>query len=68
MGFSHIVSASSKLPKDPEFVDELRDIVGLYLDPPATPSSCPSTKRARSRPSTARLADEEGRAGTMTCV
>ena len=24
-----------KLSKDPEFVDKLRDIVGLYVDPPA---------------------------------
>jgi hypothetical protein len=24
-----------KLSKDPEFVDKLRDVVGLYVDPPA---------------------------------
>jgi hypothetical protein len=30
-----------KLSKDPEFVDKLRDVVGLYVDPPAhaTPSA-----------------------------
>jgi hypothetical protein len=33
MGFSPIVSTSSKLSKDPELVDKLHDIVGLY--PPA---------------------------------
>jgi len=25
-----------KLSTDPQFVDKLRDIVGLYVDPPAT--------------------------------
>jgi hypothetical protein len=38
-----------ELSKDPEFVDKLRDIVGLYVDPRRTPSCFPSTKRARSR-------------------
>ena len=38
-----------KLSTDPHFVDKLHDIVGLYLDPPATPSSSRWTKRAKSR-------------------
>ena len=42
-----------KLSTDPEFVDKLRDIVGLYVDPRRTPSCFPSTRRARSRRSTA---------------
>ena len=42
-----------KLSKDPEFVDKLRDVVGLYVDPPAHAVVFSSTKRARSRPSTA---------------
>src|ERR1700720_809802 len=29
----------AQMSKDPEFVEKLRDIVGLYVDPPATPSS-----------------------------
>jgi hypothetical protein len=42
-----------KLSKDPEFVDKLRVVVGLYVDPRRTPSCSASTKRARSRPSIA---------------
>jgi transposase len=42
-----------KLSNDPRFVDKLRDVVGLYVDPPRTPSSCRSTKRARFRRSIA---------------
>lgn len=42
-----------KLSNDPKFVEKLRDVVGLYLDPPATPSSCRSMKRAKFRRSTA---------------
>jgi len=41
-----------KLSTDPRFVAKLRDIVGVYVDPPATPSSSRSTRRARSRRST----------------
>jgi hypothetical protein len=44
-----------KLSRDPEFVDKLRDVVGLYVGPPRpTPSCFPSTRRARSRRSTER--------------
>src|SRR6195256_2932062 len=42
-----------KLSKDPEFVEKLRDIVGLYVDPPAHAN-------AGARPHPARSADEEG--------
>jgi hypothetical protein len=40
-----------KLSKDPEFVDKLRGVVGLYVDPPAHAWCSASTKRAKSRPS-----------------
>jgi transposase len=43
-----------KLSRDPKFVDKVRDIVGLYVDPRRMPSSFPLTKRARSRRSTER--------------
>ncbi len=43
-----------KLSNDPRFVDKLRDVVGLYVDPPAhaivlvpTPSAVNSTISAR---------------------
>ena len=35
MGSNRIASASSSCPTTREFVDKLRDIVGLYVDPPA---------------------------------
>ena len=38
-----------KISRDPEFAEKVADIVGLYLDPPAVPSSCRSMKRRRSR-------------------
>jgi hypothetical protein len=50
---------TSKLSNDAKFADKLRDIVGLYVDPP-TPFSSWSTRRARLRPM------KKGRAGTMT--
>ena len=44
-----------KLSRDPEFVKKLRDVVGLYLNPPAKALVlCVSTRRARSRHWTAR--------------
>ena len=46
-----------KLSNDPRFVDKLRDVVGLYVDPPAQPSSCRSTKRASFRRLTAHSPD-----------
>ena len=41
-----------KLSKDPKFIDKLRDVVGLYVDPAATPSSSRSTKSHKSKQST----------------
>lgn len=42
-----------KLSTDPQFAAKLRDIVGLYIDPPAHAIVLSATKRAKSRPSTA---------------
>jgi transposase len=42
-----------KLSNDPQFVDKLRDVVALYVGRRRTPSCCRSTRRARSRRSTA---------------
>ena len=44
---------SFKLSTDPNFAAKVEDIVGLYVDPPAMPWCCRSTRRAKSRPSTA---------------
>jgi transposase len=38
-----------KLSGDPQFVAKLRDVVGLYVDPPAHAVVLSSTRRARSR-------------------
>jgi hypothetical protein len=46
-------SQTFKLSNDPLFVDEVRDIVGLYLSPPTEPLSSASMRRARSRHSIA---------------
>src|SRR5579862_4493115 len=35
MDSSRIASGNLSLSKDPEFVDKLRDVVGLHVDPPA---------------------------------
>jgi len=43
-----------KLSKDPQFVEKLRDVVGLSSRRPSGPSSSPSTRRARSRRSIVR--------------
>ena len=43
-----------KRSRDPEFAAKVEDIVGLYMDPPAHAVVCRSTRRARSRRSTAR--------------
>ena len=43
-----------KLSTDPLFVEKVRDIVGLYLNPPRRPSCCALTRSARSRRSIAR--------------
>ena len=42
-----------KLSNDPNFVSKLRDVVGLTSIRPPTLSSCPLTRKARSRRSTA---------------
>ena len=39
-----------KLSNDPRFVEKLRDVVGLYVDPPAHAIFFRSTRRAKSRP------------------
>ena len=44
---------SFKLSTDPFFVEKLRDVVGLYLNPPDKAGCFASTRRARSRPSNA---------------
>src|SRR6195256_3347850 len=58
-----------KLSNDPEFVDKLRDVVGLYVDPPAHAIVLSVDKKsqiqalARTQPG---LPLKKGRAGTMT--
>ncbi len=57
-----------KLSNDPKFVDKLRDVVGLYVDPPAhaivlsvdEKSQIPALDRTQGLPM------KKGRAGTMT--
>ena len=44
---------SFKLSTDPLFVEKVRDVVGLYLDPPERPRCSASTRKVRSRRSTA---------------
>jgi transposase len=44
---------SFKLSHDPKFAEKLNEVVGLYVDLPATPSCSASTRRARSKPSIA---------------
>ena len=44
---------SFKLWTDPFFIEKLRDVVGLYLNPPIRRWSCVSTRKARSRRSSA---------------
>ena len=38
-----------KLSKDPQFIEKVHDICGLYLNPPNAPSFCAWTRRARSK-------------------
>ena len=58
-----------KLSKDPEFVDKLRDVVGLYVDPPAHAIVLSVDEKSqiqaldRTQPG---LPMKKGRAGTMT--
>jgi transposase len=42
-----------KLSSDPALAEKLKDIVGLYVDPPAHAVALSSTRRAKSKPSTA---------------
>jgi hypothetical protein len=51
-----------KLSTDPQFVGKLRDVVGLYVDPPAhaVVLSVDENPDPGARPHSARLADEEG--------
>jgi hypothetical protein len=46
-GIAHLIqrvqphrSRSFKLSTDPFFIEKLRDVVGLYLNPPETPWFC----------------------------
>jgi transposase len=58
-----------KLSRDPEFVPKLREIVGLYVDPPAHATVLPVDEKSqiqaldRTQPG---LPMKKGRAGTMT--
>src|ERR1700712_2573661 len=58
-----------KLSNDPEFIDKLRDIVGLYVDPPAHALVLSLDEKSqiqaldRTQPG---LPIKKGRAGTMT--
>ena len=58
-----------KLSKDPGFVDKLRDVVGLYVDPPAHAVVLSVDEKSqiqaldRTQPG---LSMKKGRAGTMT--
>jgi hypothetical protein len=58
-----------KLSKDPDFVDKLRDVVGLYVDPPAHAVVLSVDEKSqiqaldRTQPG---LPMKKGRAGTMT--
>jgi hypothetical protein len=54
-----------KLSKDPEFVAKLRDIVGLYIDPPAhavvlSVATKPTARSPGPRPNPAGAADKAG--------
>jgi transposase len=43
---------SWKLSKDPHFIDKVRDVVGLYLNPPERAVCCASMRSPKSRRST----------------
>jgi transposase len=69
MGSNRIASDKFKLSKDPKFVDKLRDVVGLYVDPPAHAVFLSVDEKSqiqaldRTQPG---LPLKKGRAGTMT--
>ncbi len=46
---------SFKVSPDPDLVEKIRDIVGLYINPPVAAAVFPSTRSHRSRRSTGRL-------------
>ncbi len=48
-GLKPHLSRTFKLSGDPRFEEKLRDVVGLYLDPPENAAVSASTRRARSR-------------------
>jgi len=64
MGFSHMTinrvwrafglqphrTETFKLSPDPQLIEKVRDIVGLYMNPPITPSCCASTRSPRFKP------------------
>jgi hypothetical protein len=52
-----------KLSKDPAFVDKLRDVVGLYVDPPVHTVVLSLDEKSQIRPNPARPADGEGPGG-----
>ena len=69
MGFSPTRVRQFKLSRDPEFIPKLRDIVGLYVDPPAHAVVLSVDEKSqiqaldRTQPG---LPMKTGRAGTMT--
>ena len=70
MVFSRTGFQRMKLSKDPKFIDKLRDVVGLYVDPPAH-AIVLSIKQKVANPSPIDrtqpgLPMKRGRAGTMT--
>jgi hypothetical protein len=49
LGLKPHPSETFKLSTDPDFVAKVRDVVGLYLSPPSTPSCYVSTENRISR-------------------
>ena len=69
MGCSRIAIRQFKLSNDPKFADKLRDVVGLYVDPPARAMVLSVDEKSqiqaldRTQPG---LPLKKGRLGTMT--
>ena len=69
MACSRTASGSSSLSNDPNFIGKLRDVVGLYVDPPAHAIVLSIDEKSqiqaldRTQPG---LPLKKGRAGTMT--
>ena len=53
-GLKPHVTESFKMSPDPQLVDKMRDVVGLYMNPPTMRSCSRSTRNRRSRRSSAR--------------